>query len=489
MLGFRRRLEHGAAATGESIGGPLVDPRRGALVALVVMCVAALLVAAPAAAHPDDDEDHPGWYTPSPESSTKNLKLIASAEKTRPLSTYRNSDLAFWGNLAYAGNYEGFRIIDIAQPESPRVLADVICPGAQHDVSVWRNLLFLSIDAARTGPGCDSTAVPSTATGFEGIRIFDVSDPTAPEFVTGVATDCGSHTHTLVPDARNGRVLLYISSYPASNLGQSTFGNSCARRNEDGTEGHSKISVVEVPVAAPESASVVSEVPLEMRPIRNIDGYKGCHDITVFLPTARAGAACSGEGQIWDISNLEQPRTIGRIHNPQVEFWHSAAFTWDGKRVVFGDEAGGGTGPRCREEDPASLGALWSYDVASLRVTDETTVSPWLGTFKVPRQQGNANCTMHNFNFVPIAGRDVLVSSAYAAGTTVVDFTDPARPKEVGHHDPHGANTWSSYWYNGFIYTNDTGRGVDVMLLTDRIRSAAQKLPRLNPQTQESRLR
>ena len=74
---------------------------------------------------------------------------------------------------------------------------------------------------------------------------------------------------------------------------------------------------------------------------------------------------------------------------------------------------------------------------------------------------------MHNFNTLPITGRNVLVSSAYAAGTTVVDFTDPARPLEVGHHDPHGANTWSAYWYNGHIYTNDGGRGVDVMLLSD----------------------
>ena len=464
--------------------------RRLLAVLSALMCAAALLVAQPAAAHPEDEgDDHPGWYTPSPESSTKNFKLVASLDRTRPLSTYRNSDLAFWGQTAYAGNYEGFRVIDIADPESPRVLSDVACPGSQHDVSVWRNLLFLSIDAARTGPGCDSTSVPPTDTGFEGIRIFDVRNPAAPEFITGVPTDCGSHTHTLVPDGANDRVLLYISSYPASNLGQSSFGNSCARLNDDGTEGHSKISVVDVPLSAPASAHVTAEVPLTMNPIRNTPGFKGCHDITVFMPTARAAAACSGEGQIWDLSNLEEPRTIARIHNPNVEFWHSAAFTWNGGRVVFGDEAGGGTQPRCREEDPATLGALWSYDVASLVVTDAATVSPWLGTFKVPRPQGNANCTMHNFNFVPIAGRDVLVSSAYAAGTTVVDFTNPSVPTEIGHNDPHGANTWSSYWYNGFVYTNDTGRGVDVMLLADRLRNASQRLPRLNPQTQESYLR
>jgi hypothetical protein len=173
-----------------------------------------------------------------------------------------------------------------------------------------------------------------------------------------------------------------------------------------------------------------------------------------------------------------------------VEFFHSATFSWDGRTVVFGDEAGGGTQPRCRQGvDADTLGALWFYDVGSLDANDDTTVEAPLSHWKVPRYQGLANCTMHNFNALPIAGRNVLVSSAYAAGTTVLDFTDPANPVEVAHHDPHGANTWSSYWYNGHIYTNDGGRGVDVMLLADKARAGAQKLHHANPQTQDVVLR
>jgi hypothetical protein len=103
-------------------------------------------------------------------------------------------------------------------------------------------------------------------------------------------------------------------------------------------------------------------------------------------------------------------------------------------------------------------------------------------------QAQDPNCTMHNFNTLPTTERDVLVSSAYAAGTTVVDFTNRRRPRELGHHDPHGANTWSSYWYNGHIYTNDGGRGVDVMRLTDSI-AGTQALPHSNPQTQDAILR
>ena len=98
---------------------------------------------------------------------------------------------------------------------------------------------------------------------------------------------------------------------------------------------------------------------------------------------------------------------------------------------------------------------------------------------------------MHNFNALPTKKGDVLVSSAYAAGTTMVDFTQrDSRPREVGHLDPEGANTWSAYWYDGHIYTNDGGRGVDVIGVRDC--ATARHAPAAefsNPQTQEIRAR
>jgi hypothetical protein len=204
-----------------------------------------------------------------------------------------------------------------------------------------------------------------------------------------------------------------------------------------------------------------------------------------------------GEGQIWDISDLENPRTIARVHNPNVEFFHSATFSYDGRRVIFGDEAGGGTQARCRPQDADTLGALWFYDVRDLDVRNGTTVSPWRSSWKVPRHQVKLtpeqplepNCTMHNFNTLPTKKGDVLVSSAYAAGTTMVDFTDIYDPREVGHLDPEGANTWSAYWYNGHIYTNDGGRGVDVIKVDDRATRGTRNLPYSNPQTQIDALR
>ena len=458
-----------------------------------------LALAAPAAAHDSRlgyswlAEDHPGWYWPSTSSQTDNFEIVGSVERTRRDSTYRNSDLAFWGDKAYAGHYDGFQIIDAGNPRNPERLVDFACPGSQHDVSVWGGLLFVSVETPRSSPACDST---TQSPGFEGIRIFDVSNPRAPYLVTGVPTDCGSHTHTLVPDPRHGRVLLYVASYtsPNSDLPESAYGNECRRYEADGSPAQNKISVVEVPLRKPASASVISEPRFPQKIYGG--GRTGCHDITVFMELEMAGAACMGEGQIWDISDLEHPETVGRVFNPNVEFWHSATFSYDGRRVVFGDEAGGGTGPACTSADPATRGALWFYDVRRIRSLGEEVVPP-RSSWKVPRiqekltpeQAQHPNCTMHNFNTLPTKHGDVLVSSAYAAGTTMVDFTNASQPREVGHLDPHGANTWSAYWYNGYVFTNDGGRGVDILKVRDRATRGARKLPFSNPQTQLSQIR
>jgi hypothetical protein len=473
--------------------------RRARCFALAALVGALAAVAAPAAAHDDEsgagwlmeaNQQQSGWYWPSATSQTSNMEMVGSITRTRFDSSYRNSDLAFWGRLAYAGHYDGFQIIDVANPRKPRQLVDYKdCPGSQHDVSVWGSLLFVSVETPRSSPACDSV---TQSPGFEGIRIFDVSNPRSPELITGVPTDCGSHTHTLVPDTRNDRVLLYIASYTASVIPVSAFGNECVRFDAQGQRAHNKISVVEVPLDNPAASSVVSEPRFPQNDRNGIPGYLGCHDITVFMEIDRAASACMDEGQIWDISDPENPVTIARIHNPNVEFFHSATFSYDARTVIFGDEAGGGTGPRCRPQDADTLGALWFYDTASLDNMDATTVEPWLSSWKVPRDQvaiepGQAqdpNCTMHNFNTLPTKKRDVLVSSAYAAGTTVVDFTDARNPTEVGHLDPFGANSWSAYWYNGNIITNDGGRGVDLIRVRDRAVKGTKNLRYSNPQTQ-----
>ena len=169
----------------------------------------------PRALRPTMHEADPGPGATGPDLYSQNVKLLATVARSEETT---QSDLAFDGRLAYAGNYHGFRVLDIGDPEQPTVVADIHCHGAQADVSVYANLLFQSVDSPQSSGLCTShDFIPGDveAEMFEGIRIFDVSNPAAPVRIASVSTDCGSHTHTLVPDAANDRVLIYVSSYPA----------------------------------------------------------------------------------------------------------------------------------------------------------------------------------------------------------------------------------------------------------------------------------
>jgi hypothetical protein len=405
---------------------------------------------------------------------SRNMRLLANG----PVHGSTVSDVALWGRTAFLGDYRGFTIWDVSDPEAPEQLVDVACNGQQHDVTVWRDLMFLSVDRPITEPPCG----PNTASGvpgFEGILIYDVGTPSAPAFVKAVATDCGSHTHTLIPDGN--RVLLYVSSYPASFFGPTPFGTNCQRLDENGEPlGHSKISVVEVPLSDPESASVIAEPHIPLSDFRGIPGYRGCHDIGVFLEPGLAAAACLEEGQIWDISDPLSPEVLHRVDEPDVDIYHSGAFSYDAEVAVFGDEFGGGFGSGC--PDPSSkVGRAWFHDVDT---------GATLGSFMIPRPQGSEICTIHNYNVMPVGGRDILVSAWNLGGTSVIDFTDPTNAREIGYVDVQesfgGRGPWSSYWYNGFIYVSDRGRGLDVLLLSDRIRALAKRFPYLNAQTQEA---
>lgn len=444
-----------------------------------LLVVAMLAGAMPAAAH---DGDHSGPGSSGPDQHSKNVKLLSNTARSAPAT---QSDLAFDGKLVYAGNYLGFRVLDASDPEAPVVITDFRCNGAQSDVSIYGGLLFQSVDSPQSHGGCDSTNVTASTGGmFEGIRIFDISDPTSPVHLASVSTDCGSHTNTIVPDEANDRVLVYVSSYP---IGTAALGPNC-RRAEDGG-GHSKISIVDVPLSNPAAATVS---PYFLDPATEWATYLGsftfraCHDISVFVELGLAAAACMSEAQLWDISDPDSPQFLWRYDNPavqpaNVDLFHSASFSWDGTVVAFGDESGGGGAARCTDPDD-DRGRIWFVDAAT---------GAELGSYKIPRSE-TGTCTMHNFNFLPLRdGRNVLVSSAYTGGTTVVDVDAllggaSEADAEVGFYKPSGGNTWSSYWYNGHIYANDILRGVDIFLLSDKARAGAKKLPMLNPQTQIS---
>lgn len=423
--------------------------------------IGALALTSVAAATHDADDHSP------------NMRLVAHFDDG---GTYSGgTDLAFWNDVAVAGNLSpgGFRLLRLPEsvgvPSQLTELAQFDCNGSQGDVSIWKTLVFVSVDGPRQTAACDSPS--ASPQGVEGIRVVDLGsfDRPAPRQVAFVQTDCGSHTHTLVPDEANGRVLLYVQSYP---LGVQTPTCSAAT--------HRKISVVEVPLANPAAARVVATP--------DVSPAIGCHDVTVLVPRKLAGAACITESQLWDISDPARPRVLSHIVNPAITIHHSTTFSFDGNTLAIGDELGGAAvAPGCADgNEHLPIGAIWFYDVSN-------PLTPLLvGTFRIPQEVTSTICTAHNFNTLPVTSqRDLLTSAWYNGGTTVVDFTDPASPRQVGHYivkSDVASNAWSSYWYRDQIYANNLAtRGVDAFYLddTDILRDAV-KLRRLNPQTMET---
>lgn len=429
------------------------------------------------------DNPHPGPpRQPVPIESSQDLSRVSST----PSAGSVNTDIAFWGTTAYMGFYGGVQIMDLANPTQPRVVSVTRCGGSQADVSVLDGLLFMSVDRPQTKPGCDSVNTVDNAPGWEGIRVFDVRDPASPRYVTSVATDCGSHTHTLVPDVEHGRALLYVTSYSnnSATFGPTEWGNDCQLD-------HGYISVVEVPLANPAAARVASEPRLPLDQYFH-NGGNGCHDIGVFTGLQLAAAACVGNALLLDLSDPVNPRATDVVGLPHAKaFWHSGAFSPDGRVAVFGDETYGGSGNACRNKDVE--GRMWFFrvDPDTKRFTGREPV----GSFKIPRQQDGgvyASCTAHNYNVLPIPGKYLLNSAWYAGGTTMVDFSDPANPREVAHLDYANpkfySGAWSSYYYNGYTYVTSMSTGFEVLDYTGTEDAGVLPQPHLNPQTQEQPL-
>jgi hypothetical protein len=437
--------------------------RWGAVAA--VLCVAAGGVAAP-----------PAW---AEEVLGEGVEHVANVPKPTALTGAFNTDLAFTGDYAIGGNYDGFVVYDISEPERPEVVSEVLCPGGQGDVSVSGDLLYFSVDYPRANEDCGAPAVsPADPDGFEGIRVFDISDKAAPEYVTAVRTDCGSHTNTLVPGEDGDSDVVYVSSYSPS------------ERFPNCRPPHDRIAVIEVPHDAPEEAAVVGE------PVFFPDGGEtsttGCHDITAYPERGLAAAACLGDGLLLDIEDPLDPVVVERVRDDNFAFWHSATFTNDARHVLFTDELGGGSGATCNEETGPERGADAVY---ALDHDDDRPGLDFRSYYKLPRHQTETeNCVAHNGSLIPVPGHDYFVQSWYQGGVSVIDLGDPAAPREIGHFDRGPwdeanlatAGSWSAYYYNGYVYSSDIRQGLDVLRLTDPRLEEAERvvMDEFNPQSQ-----
>jgi hypothetical protein len=399
--------------------------------------------------------------------------------------SFNNTDLAFQGNTVIMGNYRGYNAYDVTNPAAPELIASVVCPGGQGDVSIYGGLLFLSVEETRGRVDCGIEGIQQdvSAERFRGVRIFDVSDIANPRQVAQVQTCRGSHTHTLVTDPNDENfIYVYVSGTGRVRPDQELA--NCVADYEDPNTSYFRIEVIKVPLANPAGAAIVNEArvfadetgnPAGLWPGGNHgDGTQrtstthACHDITAYPAIGLAGGACSGNGIILDISNPARPTRIAEVSDPNFAYWHSATFNNDGSKVLFTDEWGGGRGARCQPTDPP----LWGGNVVySLDADGNMALS---GYYKLPAPQtANENCVAHNGSLIPVPGRDIKVQAWYQGGMSIFDFTNPEDIQEIAFFDRGPLSTtdqitggyWSTYWYNGRIYGSAIVRGLDVFEL------------------------
>ena len=452
--------------------------------------------------------------------AVKNMRLVSFTAKPAQFDSarglaYINSDLAFRGNIVYQGNFSGFSVWDVSNPAKPIELSTVMCATDQGDPSIYGNLLFISAESGRSRSDCGMQGVENGADRTRGVRIFDVSDPRKPKLVKNVQTCRGSHTHTIVPHPTDkNTIYIYVGGSSQVRDSAEVAGCSSGSVADNPNTSQYRVDIIRVPLRNPEQASVIgfarifeglprspgrggvaandSTPPQNGR--RGSGGPSGCHDLTSYPAYHLVAGSCGSFGILLDARDPEKPIRLDAKSDLNFSLWHTAVFSNDAKRVVFTDEWGGGTAPRCRITDPLRLGGNTILSIERGRMTQH-------GYFKMlAAQTDKENCVSHNGGLVPVPGRDIMVQGWYQGGVNVFDFTDPLKPFEIAFFDrgPVDSTTlvpggsWGAYYWNGYIYSSDLSRGLDVLELTpseflSANELAAAKLARMeeyNPQMQ-----
>ena len=482
-------------------------PRR----ALAITGMTALLAGVvPMAALAQTDDPRvglaPGYLDPPPGVAISNLEHLDGDPRVPPMDAnpgnfgFVNSDLAFTGDHAIVGNFNGFQVYDISDPTNPELETSFVCPGGQGDVSVYGDLLFMSVEENRGRIDCGTQGASGAVNleRFRGVRIFDISDINNPVQLPGVQTCRGSHTHTLVEDPDDADTIYIYNSGTAgvrSPLELAGCENAALTANPvtTGNPTQWRIDVIAVPLDAPETAAIASQPRIFTDPATGafnglnntlpgaqhpsgtnyspLPNTNTCHDITAFPAKQLVAGACQGDGVLLDTSDPVNPVRLDNVSDPNFSYWHSATFNNDGTKVLFTDEWGGGTSARCRVTDQPQWGADALFDV----VDNEMEFASY---YKLPvPQTTQENCVAHNGSIIPVPGRDIMVQAWYQGGLSIIDFTDTANPVEIAYFDrgpinvpnPTGLNLggfWSTYWYNGHIYGTEIARGFDTFALT-----------------------
>ncbi|HET7584750.1 MAG TPA: hypothetical protein VFK13_07580 [Gemmatimonadaceae bacterium] len=350
-----------------------------------------------------------------------NLKL---ASHTRPPEGFigaTNSDLAFLGNYAIQGNYNGPIVWDISNPASPTLVKAFSCPASQNDVSVYKNLMFVSAEAFNGRIDCGPDAVRDTVSKerMRGIRIFDISDIKNPVNVANVQTCRGSHTHTVLADPKDPEnVYIYVSGSAPVRSPNELAGCVSASPDQDPNSALFRIEVIKVPLAHPEQAAIVSSPRIFNDLTAPARHGEAPEDIAA--AKHRADSARAAGGYVAEIFGSERVLP-SRFVDPMLD------------SIV---KARGGSGAPTAADSAALREALPSIIAARFGSQDDNNSGP---------RPGPTQC--HDITVYPEIG---LAGGACEGYGMLLDIKDPTHPVRMDA----ASDSNFSYWHSA-TFSND----------------------------------
>jgi len=361
-----------------------------------------------------------------------NLRLVSTTQPTEKFMGVTNSDLAFLGNYAIQGNYNGYQVWDISNPAAPTLKIGYLCPASQSDVSVYRNLLFVSGEGNGGRLDCGTQGVKDTVSKerLRGLRIFDISDIANPKYIGNVQTCRGSHTHTVVVDPKDpDNVYVYISGSAGVRSPSELAG--CVRQapDKDPNSALFRIEVIKVPLAHPEQAAIVSSPRIFndlTAPARHGESPGDVAEARRTAAAARAKGAYTAE--IFGAERVLPPQFI----NPMLD------------SIV---KARGGTG------------APTAADSAALRTALPGIIAKMIGEQAGPGPRpGPTQC--HDITAYPAIG---LAGGACEGYGFLLDIRDPAHPVRIAAVSDSNFSYWHSATFNNsgtkVLFSDEWGGG------------------------------
>ena len=344
-----------------------------------------------------------------------------------------NSDMSFKGNYVIQGNFSGVQIWDISNPKQVRLARAFVCPGSQSDVSVYKNLLFVSGEALNGRTDCGTQGVSDTVSHdrLRGIRIFDGTDLANPRHITDVQTCRGSHTHTVVTSPSDtANVYIYVSGSAPVRSPNELFGCSVGQPDSNPNTALFRIEVIQVPLAHPEQAHVVSSPRIFQDLVRAKSHAEAAEDIAAAKRAADSARAAGG-----------------------------FTATIEGQDIVLGPnfvrtrldsivKARGGTGAPTAA-DTATLRAN-AQKIVDLIVQGPPTSGP---------RPGPTQC--HDITVYPAIG---LAGGACGGYGLLLDIRDVANPRRIGAVSDSNFSFWHSATFNNdgskILFSDEWGGGL-----------------------------